>query len=229
MRKNKMMRAASGLLVATLLTTSAISGTFAKYTTSSIGTDSARVAKWGFNDTTSITLKDLFKNVYTNNTNVETVKSNNEAEDVIAPGTAGSATFNFTYSEPTAKPEVAYTFKVSTADSSCADDIKNNENIQWNLDGGAWGTWDDLLDAIQKLDGTEGTEGKDYEAGKLPSEFDGTATHTVGWQWIFDDNGVPGTNAEAVKAQDAKDTAMGNKEPLDNVTLKITITATQID
>lgn len=56
MKKNKMMRLASCLLVAILLTTSVISGTFAKYTTSSTGTDSARVATWGFQDTASITL-----------------------------------------------------------------------------------------------------------------------------------------------------------------------------
>ena len=47
MRKNKMMRLASSLLVAVLITTSAISGTFAKYTTQDSASDSARVAKWG--------------------------------------------------------------------------------------------------------------------------------------------------------------------------------------
>ena len=47
MRKNKMMRAASALLVAVLLTTSTISGTFAKYVTQDSAKDVARVAKWG--------------------------------------------------------------------------------------------------------------------------------------------------------------------------------------
>ena len=47
MKKNKMMRLASFLLVATLLTTSMISGTFAKYVTEGSASDSARVAKWG--------------------------------------------------------------------------------------------------------------------------------------------------------------------------------------
>ena len=46
MKKNKMMRLASGLLVAVLLTTSMISGTFAKYVTTESGSDSTRVAKW---------------------------------------------------------------------------------------------------------------------------------------------------------------------------------------
>lgn len=46
MKKNKMMRAATGMLIAALLTTSVISGTFAKYTTSVSAEDKAVVAKW---------------------------------------------------------------------------------------------------------------------------------------------------------------------------------------
>ena len=48
MKKNKMMRIASVLLVAVLLSTCAISGTFAKYVTTDSGSDSARVAKFAF-------------------------------------------------------------------------------------------------------------------------------------------------------------------------------------
>ena len=47
MKKNKMMRLASGLLVLALLTTGIIGGTLAKYTTLNSANDSARVAKWG--------------------------------------------------------------------------------------------------------------------------------------------------------------------------------------
>ena len=47
MKKNRMMRLASGLLVAVLMTTSMISGTFAKYVTTASASDNARVAKWG--------------------------------------------------------------------------------------------------------------------------------------------------------------------------------------
>ena len=47
MKKNKMMRIASILMVVTLLSTCAISGTFAKYVTKAEGQDTARVAKWG--------------------------------------------------------------------------------------------------------------------------------------------------------------------------------------
>lgn len=103
MRKNKMMRAASGLLVATLLTTSVISGTFAKYTSSASGKDTARVAKW------EITYKDNSTNGgdavnlvgsptnlkvslfdYTDG-NVDVVGK--DGKKIVAPGTAGSFSF----------------------------------------------------------------------------------------------------------------------------------------
>lgn len=47
MKKNKAMRAAGGLFIATMLTTSVISGTYAKYVTENSGSDSARVAVFG--------------------------------------------------------------------------------------------------------------------------------------------------------------------------------------
>ena len=53
MKKNKALRAASALLVLTLLTTSIIGGTFAKYTSRGSVNDTARVAKWGVDITTS--------------------------------------------------------------------------------------------------------------------------------------------------------------------------------
>ncbi|MBQ3417951.1 MAG: hypothetical protein IJH32_08960 [Ruminococcus sp.] len=47
MKKNKIMRIASVLLIVTLLSTCAISGTFAKYVTTGEAEGTARVAKWG--------------------------------------------------------------------------------------------------------------------------------------------------------------------------------------
>lgn len=221
MKKNKMMRAASALMVATLLTTSVISGTFAKYTTSANTQDSARVAVWGFQPTT-INISNLFKNAYDS-----TVKSGDEYHyDVIAPGTTGSAEFGFTYEGSVSAPEVAYTFSVDTAGSRCADFIKDNTNILWQLDDGAFGDWQTLLNKIEALSGDpSGT--KTYDPGKLPVEFDSpTKKHTVTWKWIFDEGA---TNKEATTTNnDDYDTVMGNDGSA-VVTLKITITATQTD
>lgn len=232
MRKNKMMRAASGLLVAVLLSTCAISGTFAKYTTSANGTDSARVAKWGFKPTT-IDLTNLFDDAYASATGKaaeytadgNTVKAKSEHTDVIAPGTTGSADFGFTYGgdDSASAPEVAYTFNVSTVGSSCADSIKNNTNIKWKLDTGAWETWDQLIAAIEALDGNNPNDR--YEPNTLPTAFNtpGENKHTVSWQWLFE------TSGEGKGAQDTTDTDMGNAAELAKVELKITVTATQID
>lgn len=71
MKKNKMMRAASALLIAVLLTTCAVSGTFAKYTTSETGSDTARVAKWGVEVTAEGT---MFADAYaTDDTKITTI------------------------------------------------------------------------------------------------------------------------------------------------------------
>lgn len=220
-----MMRAASGLLVAVLLTTCVISGTFAKYTTSAEGSDTARVATWGFKDTSSITLTDLFKDAYSNEENKETVKTSVTGENVIAPGTTNSAKFKFDYSGAKAKPEVAYTFKVDTTGSSCDNAIQQNKNIVWSLDGTKYvgdqnsTSWKKLLAAIEKLSGDE-TGTKEYQPGELPTAFNNGVNqeHTVSWEWKFDE----GSN-------DQTDTNMGNAETLDNVTLKIAVTATQVD
>ena len=61
MRKNKLMRLASLLLVLVLLTSSVISGTLAKYVMNASGSDSARVARFGVEISA---VNDLFGNSY---------------------------------------------------------------------------------------------------------------------------------------------------------------------
>ena len=224
MRKNKMMRAASGILVATLMTTSIISGTFAKYTTSVEGSDKARVASWGIGQEGDVEFTNLFTKNYTN------VKSATE-DDLIAPGTSGSATFTFGYTAPgvttgITAPEVAYRFTVSTDGSTISDDIKNNPNIKWKLDEGTAGTWDELIAAIQKLDGTVGAGGKEYAPGTLPTGFTAAKeTHTVSWEWTYHtDEGADFTDTMMT----VESGAPANHE-LGRVTLAIQVTAEQID
>lgn len=222
MKTNKMMRIASILLVAVLLSLCVISGTFAKYTTSVNSQDSARVAYWGFQRTNSMDITGLFVGAYDQETGA-TVKSEDGA-DVIAPGTAGSTTFSFAYDERNGNaPEVAYTFEVKV-DGTIGADIEANPNILWSLDGAEFAhetdssSWDKLIAAIEALDGNRA--GNRYEAGELPTAF-GTQdnTHSISWRWVF-------SNSEA---NDTYDTSMGNAADLESVSLKITITATQID
>lgn len=241
MRKNKLMRAAAGLMVATLLTTSIISGTLAKYTTKVESSDKARVATWGFTES-SIDLTDLFSGTYDN------VKSG-DSEKVIAPGTTKNAKFSFTYNGETAKPEVTYSFKVDTSASEVDKFIKANKNIKWTLDNGTAGTWDELMSNIKALAG--GNDGEaTYQPGNLPTGFSAKNKneHTIKWEWDFNQNNsttkeywVKNDNTEVLTTaptdttgytamtQDEYDTYMGNMSELDDVKVAITITATQID
>ena len=219
MKKNRMMRLASVLLVCVLLTTSVISGTFAKYTTSATGSDKARVAHWGFTADATIELE-LFENVYTMGNSpawaTNSVVSNDDA-DVIAPGTTGSDSFGFNFDDTA--PEVAYTFEVSTAGSTCADSIKNNGNIIWSLDGVACANWDALIAAIEALDGNAYGVAN-CVPNSMPAGFENVGqVHTVSWEWVF----------ETDDAANEVDTYMGNNNFTDKVELIITITATQVD
>ena len=91
MKKNTFMRLAAVLLVLTLLSTSVIGGTFAKYITTSESSDTARVAYWGFgaDDSTSVTFN-LFQSD-------DTEEGLEEIDGVklLAPGTKGEANFRF--------------------------------------------------------------------------------------------------------------------------------------
>jgi len=104
MKKNRMLRLASALLILTLLTTSVIGGTFAKYVSTGSVSDTARVAKWGVEIKTSGTLySDAYavataadkkgnlpaawndNNIKNNSITVATVSDGDE--NIIAPGT----------------------------------------------------------------------------------------------------------------------------------------------
>ncbi len=121
MKKNRMMRLASVLLVCVLLTTSVISGTFAKYVTSDSASDTARVAKWGVVATVS---GDLFGATYsaaednsiiTYSKNGGTVSSEDGAF-VVAPGTKNDTGMTLSVK---GAPEVAT--KVTVDDAEDAD------------------------------------------------------------------------------------------------------------
>lgn len=126
MKKNKMMRLASLLLVVTLLSTCIISGTFAKYVTADSASDTARVAKWGV---TALTSGNLFGEHYVPNSATEnrdqisvsamnSVDTSVVGEKIVAPGTKNSTGLTISV---TGTPEVAY--KVTTSSTDSFEDI----------------------------------------------------------------------------------------------------------
>lgn len=111
MKKNTMMRLASGLLVAVLLSTCAISGTFAKYVTSDAASDTARVAKFGVVVTAS---GSLFDTTYKTSANtpgagvadtdgIVLSVTSSDTDKLVAPGTKNNTGLTFAI---TGTPEV---------------------------------------------------------------------------------------------------------------------------
>ena len=170
MKKNVMMRVASALLVAVLMTTCAISGTFAKYTTTATGSDTARVAKWDvkLNGTTvanSTFTFDLFKTI---NDTLGGAETDIDPADgtIIAPGTQGSFEIILKNdSEVTAEYVIDYT--VTNA---------NNIPVVFSLDGTTWKNSIDELDVTTPVTIAIG---------------DTASTITVHWMWAFEGGNDP--------------------------------------
>lgn len=181
MKKNKMMRAAAVLLVAVLLSTCAISGTFAKYTSTTTATSTATVAKWdvkledkAFNETITFDFTETWTD-----TDTDSDGKNHVVEKKLAPGTAGSFDLRVTNaSEVDAKfymtfdfAELAgipleYTYKVDGVDYTPAAD--SWINIAMNNSAVVTVTWAWPFES--------GDDVKDTNLGIAADTFDVSAT-----------------------------------------------------
>ena len=207
MKKNTMMRVASALLIAVLLTTCAISGTFAKYISDASAQDDARVARWdielnekSINETFVF---DLFATVNDSNDTAETDVATDANTTIIAPGTQGSFDIKLlNKSEVTAKYGIVYT-------------VTNNDNIpvKFSVDNGT--TWKDTLDEVVA----------DDEDTKLAMGATTATVITVQWKWDYE----VGVDDAAIATNDAKDTAFGEATTLSTITVKADVTVTQVD
>ena len=172
MKKNKTMRIASVVMMAALLSTCAISGTFAKYTSASTGTATARVAKWDIrlgqseqHMTDEFTF-DLFNTTYDN----EAVKSAT-TDKVIAPGTTGSFEINIQN-----KSEVAAKYWIDFTEKKTDPNIP----LQYSTDQMNWETDINKLDIKQEA--------------AFELAIDTTANPvTIYWKWDFNGNDTTDT------------------------------------
>lgn len=214
MKKTKLMRAALLLIVLTLVTSCFVGGTFAKYTTSAEGSDTARVAKWGVVITANGA---TFAKAYDTDVDIKTVISADESK-VVAPGTKG----NMVGMTITGTPEVAVrvnyaaNFKVegwTVGDNFyCPLQIKVGSAT---IDGTKFAR-EDLFEAAVNTEIS--TYSKNYAAGTDLSTASVT-TPSVSWEWPFRVN----------DADDAKDTALGNLPIAPTVSLTVTTTVDQIN
>lgn len=221
MKKNKMMRLASVLLVAVILTTCAISGTFAKYVTSADGSDTARVAKFGVGITAN---GSTFATEYaTDDTNVvgTIAKSviSSDADKLVAPGTKGDMV-NMTLSgTPEVAVKVTYDATVTLNDKwTDGTDFYFPLNIKVN------GTLVNLSSATDAAGVQTAIENaiESYSKNYAPNTALGTVgadSLAISWEWPFD-------------GDDTKDTYLGDQAAAGNaaeISLSVKTTVTQID
>ena len=203
MEKNKTMKMISITLLIVMIALILVSGTYAKYTSSATGSDSARVAKWAFNvggtDIASNTFKfDLFKTIKDSDGNEENDVVSANGDKVIAPGTSGSFDISLeNKSEVSAKYGIKFT-------------VTNTKSIpiQFSTDGN---TWTDSLTNIAADD------------TKTKLAPNGTKKITVQWKWAYED-----TNEDTKETTDAKDLALGTAGTA-TLTVSAEVTATQAD
>ena len=221
--KNKFMRIAAVMLMLCLVTTCAISGTFAKYTTKGEATDTARVAKWGI--TVAAPTDKAFANKYNDTASADGVKVVS-TEKVVAPGTNGTL--------PT--PVVSGTAEVAV-------DVIVSATITltgWTTDG-----TDEYcpieFTVGEKTYGILGTESANYvkcnNVADLKAKVEAAISKTISynanatiaaidaptWAWAFT------TGAD----NDVKDTELGKRALQDatapKITYSITVTVNQVD
>ena len=222
MTKNKMMRIASVLLVAVLLSTCAISGTFAKYTTSAEGFDEAHVAKFGV----KISLDDtMFNNSYkdqqttwTDNEDVDTItvqtKTSTEG-NIIAPGTEGKlAGFKVT---GTPEVDVAVTY-TATLTLTGWEDANGDEYCPIAIKVGAetfkiGDNATDIADLKAKVEAAIVAKKANYHTNTDLSVVNDDLS--VEWTWAFTGN------------DDEKDTFLGDEAAKGNAaTIKLDVSMT---
>ena len=230
MKKNFMMRAASVLLVAVMLTTCAISGTFAKYTTGADADSSARVAKFGVDVTATVAPflaeydADVTAMDQTNAAITKTVVAYNGVDLLVAPGTSG----DLGATTITGTPEVAVNVKKEATltltkweDANgyyCPIVITVNGN---KFDGTAYSSAADFIADVEAA--------IEADINYAPNTtLDNTDDVAITWAWAFDD-----TKADAAAGQnDVSDTYLGDAAADGNaatIALELVTTVTQID
>ena len=220
------MRLASSLLVAVLLTTSVISGTFAKYVTSDEASESARVAKWGVTvDVTGDAVGEAYAEgadsvEVSYDTETATVKASDK-ENVLAPGTKGTLVSIDVEGKPEVevKIETVATLVMTGWAVDITDDNTDNPVYYCPVvivvgsntySGNSYPNIDDFVSAVLGAINSNTTYNPNDDLS-VAKDLD------VTWKWEFEGN------------DDVKDTALGNLLDAPTISFTCKVTATQVD
>lgn len=225
MKKNWLLRIALVVLVLTLGTACLVSGTFAKYTTTVSGSDSARVAKWVFGvetdeeayayDTPTAKLVGIFDTINLGANLATVVEKDANGEDpaeygLIAPEAEGD--FDIVIDMTGSEVAVTLTSEIEIKNEGDINlkffigETKPSTDAGYNLD------WSELVDGIAEVPAVSPAVPGLVAAinGNVGQATTMTKTVKVWWKWV----------------SSAGDTARGDAGTAE-VTLSIEITATQ--
>ncbi len=225
MKKNVMMRLSALLLVAVLLTTCVISGTFAKYVTSGEAGDEARVAKWGV--TVTVTGDEAFGTKYNDAIEAEGTKViSANGDNVLAPGTNGTLGSVTISGAPEVRVSVAVDltitltgWEIRVTDTNSDGDIDEDDDAEFYCPLV-------ISDGTTTLNGTDYTSAAafkaaiellvDSAAAEVAANTSLARSVTLTWAWAFD-------------VDDVKDTALGDLATAPTIAAEWTASVTQVD
>ncbi len=198
MKNNKTVKFMALVLFVTILAIILVSGTYAKYTTSATGSDTATVAKWsiklGDEDIAKSTEKTFTIDLFSTITNTDGSEEKNVKKTdgtLIAPGTMGSFTLASLKNESEVNAKYSVTYTLSN-ESGVPLEFTTNKD-----DESSWKS--------------------DFTAVNVSNEAlatDATATTaTVYWRWAFTKD----------TARDTSDTTLGTTTPTVTLTAKIDV------
>ena len=233
MKNNRIMKAAGALLVLVLVTSCFVGSTFAKYTTTGRGDDTARVAKFGVkieaNGSTFAKEYDTDDQSVVGTIAKSVVSSNDDK--LVAPGTEGSMVSMTITGKPEVAVNVQYAATLTLNDKwkdaqgnfYCPLQIKVNtgtgNEVYCGLD---YNSATLFAQAVQ--DAISNANAK-YEAN---TDLSTTAVKpSVSWAWAYE-----GAGAHTVAQTDEKDTYLGDQAAAGNaasIQLTVQTTVTQID
>jgi hypothetical protein len=234
--KNKnTFRVAALLLVACLISSVMLSGTFAKYTSEYAGQDTALVARWSFGvsgetvggewDDDPTQELDLFNHAYTAGIN----KNDGAGKFILAPGVQDEFTIKMDYIADV-DADVTIAFEELTGNAAVP--------IEYSVDNGEnWVTLPNLGEALAAAIASGGGSLSDpteddsaFRIAKVAAGVtdDVNISKTVKWKWRYTKNEA---DSAYLGQTDANDTLLGTNSITDNRStygIKVTINATQV-
>ena len=234
MKKNKSLRLASVLLMLCLITTCAVSGTFAKYTTSASSFDTAHVAKWDMSIVVNAA-KDFAPNLddVVGDDGVA-IKASDAVTNKLAPGSQGTMFVATIKGQPEVIYNVTINFTLTLSDWVVdANDYcpvvftVNSETYSLTDMGGTHesATVADLKVAVENAVVQALQTGNTVNYTANDTHFAAGKEVTLSWAWAF----RTGADETAKAANDIKDTALGDADTLATIGYNLGIVINQLD